>query len=501
MGVIQRQSIKYTFIQYVGIAISALATIFIFPLALDLYGLVQAMIAAAAFISPLIMLGTNGILVKFFPEFKSQEKKHHGIFSLSLLIAFGGFLLFVLVFPLLKESIYLFFFANKAKIEGAGNFVFYILPLTALIAFLRIFALQSSNYQRIVIPAIFEEFLIRLTLPLFILLFYLHYIGIDQVLLGVILTYTMGFLGLGLYLKHLNILSLNTNFKLIPKKKYREIFSFGLFGLLNGLGAKTTFFIDTLMVSSQLDFTSTGVYNICVFIANSIVQPVRSIAGISQPIISKAFKENNMEEIRNIYKKSSLNLLIFGIFLFLLIWCNIEGLFSIMSNTKPMMAGRWVVLILGMTKLIDMATSINFEIIYYSRYYRFNLFAVLTLGILNVIFNLWLIPLYGINGAAIATFLSVSLFNLAKFLLIWIKFKMIPFTPKTVWVIFLGLIFWAGIWILPKTEIVILDIAINSALLGLLYPVIVYKLKISPDFNVLLKNIILKYIPFLGFIL
>ena len=41
------------------------------------------------------------------------------------------------------------------------------------------------------------------------------------------------------------------------------------------------------------------------------------------------------------------------------------------------------------------------------------------------------IPKYGINGAAIATLISITLYSIAKLLFVVIKMKLFPFTSKT----------------------------------------------------------------------
>jgi O-antigen/teichoic acid export membrane protein len=499
MGVIKRQGIKHSMVQFAGIGISAISMLFIYNLSIFAYGLVQTFIAAASFIGPFVLLGATVISVKFFPEFKNEAKNHSGFLGLMLLLGLTGFLLFVLFFPLLKPYILKFFFEQQPE-DLANQFIILLVPLVFAIAFSRIGALYASNFQRIVVPVILEEFLIRITLPLLILGYFMHYLGLQQVLWGVFGTYAVGCIGIYLYIKKLGQFFIKPDLKAFPKKKAWEMARYGSYGILSGLGTKTAFYIDTLMVSALMNFGDTGVYAISLFIANTIGQPIRSIIGIAQPIISKAFAEDNIEEIKSIYQKSSLNLLIFGIFLFLGIWSNLDDLFQIMPNTEPMKAGKWVVFFLCLAKLSDMATSVNNEVINYSKYYYYNFIAILGLGVFNVSCNLYLIPRYEIVGAAMATFISLTLFNIIKLIIIYFKFKIVPFTWQTLLILVAGLFVYGLLWILPLSGNPIVDIFLRSLTIVAVYPILVFKMKISADYNEIITNLVDKFAPFLKFL-
>jgi O-antigen/teichoic acid export membrane protein len=141
---------------------------------------------------------------------------------------------------------------------------------------------------------------------------------------------------------------------------------------------------------------------------------MRSLTSIAGPVVAHHIEAGNMDEVKNIYKKSALNMTIIGVGLFLLIWSVLPYLFMIMPRTEEMQAGTYVVFFLGLAQVWDMMTGINTEIIYYSKYYRFNLYLTLFLGVLTIAANLVFIPLYGLTGAALATCISMFLFNMAS---------------------------------------------------------------------------------------
>jgi O-antigen/teichoic acid export membrane protein len=134
-----------------------------------------------------------------------------------------------------------------------------------------------------------------------------------------------------------------------------------------------------------------------------------------------------------------------------------------------------------------MATGVNGEIILQSRYYRFNLISVVFLAVLIIGTNYIFIPLYGINGAAFATALSVFLWNILKFLFLWIKFRMQPFSIKTITLLLIaGVTFFAASLVpAPKDEFgaTILNILFRSAIITSMFVSFTYVFQVSEDAN------------------
>ena len=141
-----------------------------------------------------------------------------------------------------------------------------------------------------------------------------------------------------------------------------------------------------------------------------------------------------------------------------------------------------------------MGTGFNGEIITYSKYYKFNLIAIGLLILLNVSLNLLFINVlnYGIEGVAVASLISMILFNLSKLLFIYKKFKILPFDNS-----YLKLIFVFAIVLLISYYLPIL----NNHLLNLIYKtlfclsinlLVIYKLKLVYSYNFWLEKTIQK---------
>jgi len=111
-----------------------------------------------------------------------------------------------------------------------------------------------------------------------------------------------------------------------------------------------------------------------------------------------------------------------------------------MGQEKMFLAKTTVALLL-IAKLLNLAASTNNEIINYSKFYRANLVFLLILAFINIVLNIYLIPKYGISGAAFATLASFIIFNLLKLIFIKVKFGFLPFSKNTLKLLLLG-VFW-----------------------------------------------------------
>lgn len=227
-----------------------------------------------------------------------------------------------------------------------------------------------------------------------------------------------------------------------------------------------------------------------------IVIPTSSVVAIAHPIVSQAWKDNNQEEIKNVYKKGSKNLLAIGAVM-------LVGLLLLL-DFLPLFLQRWellkhlkiIVLILGVGKLFDMVSSINGVIIAHSVWYRYNTFFILFLMISNVILNYILIVSmdWGINGAAIATAISLILFNAFKGILIYLKMSTHPFDRTTIFfmlslVPLFYLIFWLPLQFSP-----ILALVINAILAAIYFYTAIFILNFAPDSKETINNLIHKLI-------
>ena len=110
------------------------------------------------------------------------------------------------------------------------------------------------------------------------------------------------------------------------------------------------------------------------------------------------------------------------------------------------------------------------------------------LALLTIVLNYFLIPVLGLEGAALASFISIFIFDLVKLVFVKVKFGFLPFTRATfkifVTLVFLAILFYAVQF--PFHPIV--NISIKSILIVVTYLGILFRFQISEDVSGILSK-------------
>ncbi len=493
MGIIQRQGIKQSIVTYVSTFIGAINVLFISTaiLSKEELGFYNFFIATGAMILPFAMFGVNSLVIRFYPEFKDNTNGDNGFLSLLLLLVSLGLLSTSTVIYIFQKPIQAFY---ADKMQGFESLFLLFIPLILFQGYNAVFSNMATNHHRIVVPTIFNNLFLKIALPLFCILYYYQCINFEGLLIGIISVIGCNTIGYILYLKKLGALKLQPiNWSFLTKKRKKDLRSYMLFGILVGLGSRLAFFIDIFMVGSLTTVALAASYSIALFIADVINIPKNALGNISSPILAKAWKENDLSEIKMVYQKSSLNLFIYASLIFVLIWSSIEDLFKIIPNGDLYIEGIYIVLLIGFARVIDSATSVNDQIINLSKYYKFGFVSVLLLAVVNILNNLWLIPTFYINGAAIATLISIFLFNLVKLIFIWIKMGIQPFQWNHLKTLMTAILCYLIGQYVPFDFHPFLNIVLRSSFIGILYIAVLLQFNLSPEISRLFVVLIQKF--------
>lgn len=407
MGVIIRQSIKGTVVNYIGVAIGFVTTFFVLTrcLTAEEIGLSRVLIDTAVMLAGLAQLGTNSSLMRFYPQFKDADKKDHGVFFWTIVIPFAGSLIFSLLFLVFKEPV------CRSFTEKSPLFVKYyyaLFPLSFALLYLAVFDTNANVLMRITVPKLIREVGIRSLLLVLYILYALDLFSIDGFVWGICLIYAAATLLNIIYVFSLKRVSLKPDFSLITKALRRDYLFYTLFLVSSSMVSVITPYVNTLFISAKMGLAFTGVFSIGVYVATLIEIPYRSLGAISQPQLSLALNNAQQEQTNRLCKDVSLHQFLAGAFIFFVIWINVDLLFEFLPNGETYVAAKWVILILGMNKLISSSLTIGASVLNYSRYYFWTLCINLFTTALTIVLNNRLIPVWGMNGAAAAT-LAVTL--------------------------------------------------------------------------------------------
>lgn len=239
-----------------------------------------------------------------------------------------------------------------------------------------------------------------------------------------------------------------------------------------------------------MGLSENGIYSIALFMAMVIEVPRKFVAQAISPILAESFAKNDLDSIGKNYRLASLNQLIAGTLIYLIIISNLTNIYKIIPNGHIYSSGNVVFCIIGLVKLVDMLFGINGQIIAYSKYYRFNLYSVISLSIIAILSNYIMIPKFGILGAALATLFSYTLFNISLYTFIKIKFGFSLFSLSTLKIILISVIIFGINHIIPKISNTYFDLAYRTFLIAVAYIGILYFLKVSSILNDLIEKVI-----------
>jgi O-antigen/teichoic acid export membrane protein len=487
MGIIKRQGIKNSLVNYAGVVIGALSVIFIYPIIdpKDI-GIIQFVIGTAALLTPFTSWGLSLASVNFFPEVKDKALKHNGFLFLLMLLTLFTTTLVLLMVIVFKMPLANFFGDNKTTFLNTFPF---IIAFTFFVTFSSILQSYIINHGRIVVPSIFNNILFKITQPILVLLFAFNYIGFKTIFWGLLATYIVAVLGQILYLFHLGEGFFMPNFTLLKNREFiKKLMKYANFVVFVGLGGLLATRLDQIIIPPLLGFNSLAIFSLGAFISEAIDVPRKALSSIASPLISESMKSKNYVHIKEIYQKTALLQLIIGVYLLAGVWACADSLFDLMpSNNELYRSGKYVILFLGLARLVDMATGVNSEIITFSEHYRFNFISLLVMALLNIAFNFLFIASWGFNlgivGSALATFMTMLVFNSWKLVFIYQKIKVHPIQKQMLTIVILGV----GAWFLaahtPSVATPFLNILIKGSIVSCLYWAAIIFFKISDDVN------------------
>lgn len=492
MGIIIRESLKSSIINYVGVVIGTVNVLFLYNklLTTEEYGLYAILISFPVVSAGFINMGVPHVAVRFFNRFADVEKKHQGIFTFLLLTPLAGFLAFLIAFYGFQELFSRIYSESPALITYS-----WVLPLlTSSVLYQSVLEAYCRAHLKVVIPTVVREIYLKLSNSFLVIGYYVGWFSFSQMVFGLALVYIGALILLFLYIKKLQRFFLVWDWAIVKSPLFPEIIKYGLWTMIGGAAATALPHLEKLILPMFTDgLTQTAIFTIALNIAIVISIPRNTIASISDPVLARAWAEGNTEEVKTIYTKSALNLGIIGLFLFLGVWCNIDSIFEIIPNPDKYRAGKYVVLLIGLANVFDMATGLNSELLKNSAYYRVDFFMFLFRFAVLTGVNILLIPLMGYNGAAAAIFISTVLYNLVKYVFIWRKLGMQPFSSKTGLVILLAgmaygitlLLDWhEGGGLLPN----LLEILVKGLVIVFIFGGGVLVTRVSPDLNEVMRQ-------------
>jgi O-antigen/teichoic acid export membrane protein len=486
MSTIRRQSIISSGIVYFGFALGFLnAYLFVREgsgFTKEQYGLTGVFIALANIMFAVSSLGMQSFIYKFYPYYHDNLRpKENDMMAWALTTSTIGFGLVITGGWIFRDLVIKKYVTNAPDLVKYYYLVFPFGFGLTLFSLLEAYAWQLkksvlTNYLREVQFRLFTTLLIILfsvgiiyDFDLFIKLYAATYLLLAFILIG--------------YLFATKQITLTFRVSRVTRKFSKKIvrqasFIWGgiiLFTLSN--------VFDSLVIAAVMPdgLAFAGIYTLAQNVASIIQAPQRGIIASSLAVLSRAWKDKDMDKIRKVYHRSSVNQIIFSAGLFVLIWINfVDGVFTFHLQKEYLLA-RDIFLYIGLMRIIDMGTGVNAQIIGTSTFWRFDFISGIVLVVITLPLNYLLTKSEGVTGPAIANLFSLTVYNVIRYVFLLRKFNMQPFTIRSLYPLILAVAGYLVCTFLFADKQGLLWIIVRSSVFLAIYAGGVITLNVSPD--------------------
>ena len=490
-NLLQKQGFLNSLILYAGTALGFVNLIILFQrvLTIEEIGFFTLMGTISLLYAQIASLGISNIILKYFPYYRSDDKRHNGFITFVVIWDIVGFAIFTLLFAAFKHSV-IEFYKNKNGAQLLVKYYYYLIPLSFLTMAYAVLESMALTVFKNVLSSFLREVVLRLFTTLSVLLIAATVIDYHDFLLIYIVANFAALLILGIYIargKHFKFAGISPQLS----KAKKTFISYGFFTVLSGSSFVMIQNLDTLMLSllTKQSLSFVGLYGTFFAIAMVISLPAKALSRTSLQIIAQSWVTNDLPKIGKIYYKTSVVQMLIGCLLFAGLVINRP--FILVLLHKPEYANYFnVFIIVGVAFLVDMTGGLNGYIMNVSKYYRLTTVFIVSAVVLCVISNLVLIPRIGMMGAALSYLITMFVLNFAYWLFIKIKFGLQPFGKAHLQIIIVFIIcLLIGLY-LPALKNVYVDMCYRSVIIGIIYTLSAYFLNISEDINVAINKLL-----------
>lgn len=490
MGIVQKDALRTTAISYAGLVLGYLnkALLMVIFLNTEEIGLVNLLLGVGLLFGQATNFGSIFATAKFYPFFENKSRNNYGFLGMMLAICLLGILLLSGLFFIFQPEISALY---EDKSQRFNDYALWVIPVGISYVMYSLFEVYLRGLYINIISVFSYEFVLRLLISLVILAFGLGYLDFDTFIALHCYVYFIPPIILMWYLIYIGEFKVHPKYWAISKRFRKIIVYFSVYSYFNTLGALAVVTIDAVMVSSMIGLEATGIYTTVVYLTSALQVPYRSIIRVTVPLVAKYWKEKDLTAMDKIYKQVSSVSLFLGFYLFAGVWVNRNEIFALLP--EEYLPGIWLFFILMIGKLCDMYFGVNGTILNSSKKYKVDLIftTILLFGVYAL--NQYLIPIYGINGAAWSTTIVVVSYNLLRTAYVYYAYKIHPFEKSQAALI---LLFSAAMYfneILPvSNRFDILNILLKTAVLTVLTVGPVYFFRIEKNSAEYIDRVLIK---------
>jgi O-antigen/teichoic acid export membrane protein len=299
------------------------------------------------------------------------------------------------------------------KSIDSTNYIYILSLLILPYTFFNVLPEVFRGFDDIKIYSFFRNFLQNFSILLFLVISILMSWNYDPIY---ILYIAIVFISILIILVSIFFLK-KRNIFIIKKERYNKKILANSYPMF--LAASIMFlmsYIDNFMISYYLDEYQVGLYSACINLSMLITFIPMAIGGFISPKVSKYYSNGEDQKVKDLFANSLLIIMVVTIPLFLLLYFYAEfflGLFG-----KAFIVATTTLLITNIAFLSEaLCGPVGFILNMTDNQHLFMKILIISL-LINIIFNAFLIPIYGINGAAIAMMLSMFFWTISSFIIL-----------------------------------------------------------------------------------
>ena len=275
MGIVLKQSLNNTIVTYIGFAIGAANTLFLYTnfMQPDNYGLIQVILSVSAVLTPILAFGVPNSLVKFYSNFKNEERQD-SFLTLMVLLPLILIIPIAIVSYIANDAI-----GNLLSRQNAivRDYVWHIFLVGMAMAYFEVFYAWARIRMKSMFGNFMKEIFCRVGQTILLILLWVKVIDIDFFINALVGFYLVRTIIMKIYAYSLR--KPHLNFKL-PSNWVTIVKYSGLI-ILGGSTAIVLMEVDKVMLNNFLELENVAFYAVAGFIASTIAVPTKAMHQIT----------------------------------------------------------------------------------------------------------------------------------------------------------------------------------------------------------------------------
>jgi len=389
------------------------------PAGLGAYSYVLAIISMMVIPT---QLGLPDLLVREVSAF--QTKKQWGLLK-GILIRSNQFVLVTSLLLVLSSIFFLYSFPHFFE-EPVRQTFWWALPLLGLMPLAALRSAALRGLKEVILGILPEQVIRPVTLLVLVIV-----MGVamgspwffpERVMIlhsgSVLLAFLIGAYWLKKRLPG-QITSSKTDYR--TKQWLKSTFPFMVLGGLNIINGK----IDVVLLGSLGTTEQVGLFEVANRGAEFVAISLRAINMVVAPLFASLWAQQDLERLQKVLTRSTLAIIAFSlpVALIFMIWG--EGLLQLFFGTEFTDAAMALAILSGGYLFTASMGSIGL-LLSMTGYEKFTAIGIGIAVICNIILNIWLIPIYGIEGAAVASLASYVVANVFYGYAVFKKLQIFP---------------------------------------------------------------------------